>query len=207
MCSGRKPARQPHRVGRDGRRKVQMALNTCGLSHRSPNPAVLPCRGAPYGHWRWTSNAAPCMACTWVSAQGTDAGDETPRLRFLPNQTVCSAASARQRAPRGPPPWCPVISPIPRQRRRPVTLEASASAAYSAANRFSATVIDDVLDKLAGNCMFTSDRARARLQMCEDCRVVDAVQDTEAMHGLSVQTNDNAKKGNEGNEYSATPVP
>ena len=43
--------------------------------------------------------------------------------------------------------------------------------------------------------MFASERARRRLQMCEDCRVVDAVQDSEAMQaGLVLQPRDIADK-------------
>ena len=33
--------------------------------------------------------------------------------------------------------------------------------------------------------MFQSERAKRRLQMCEDCRVVDAVQDADAMLAAS----------------------
>lgn len=41
--------------------------------------------------------------------------------------------------------------------------------------------IDNILEKLAGHAMFQTGRARRRLQMCEDCRVADAVQDDDAM--------------------------
>ena len=57
-------------------------------------------------------------------------------------------------------------------------------------------MIDNILDKLSGHAMFQSDRARQRLQMCEDCRVIDAVQDAEAMQsgllfgGRPPKTND-----------------
>jgi ferredoxin len=43
------------------------------------------------------------------------------------------------------------------------------------------SVIDHVMSKLSGHSMFRDDRARQRLMMCEDCRVVDVVQDQEAM--------------------------
>jgi hypothetical protein len=38
-----------------------------------------------------------------------------------------------------------------------------------------------MLDKLQGHWMYQSERSRQRLKMCEDCRVVDAIQDPEAM--------------------------
>ena len=44
-----------------------------------------------------------------------------------------------------------------------------------------ASVIESMLTKLQYHSMFQSERARNRLKMCEDCRVVDVVQDEEAM--------------------------
>ena len=45
------------------------------------------------------------------------------------------------------------------------------------------SVIDKMLDKLKDHHMFGSQRALDRLKMCEDCRVVDIVEDPEAMGG------------------------
>ncbi|MCU7818364.1 MAG: 4Fe-4S binding protein [gamma proteobacterium symbiont of Lucinoma myriamae] len=44
-----------------------------------------------------------------------------------------------------------------------------------------ASVIETMLVKLQYHSMFQSERARNRLRMCEDCRVVDVVQDADAM--------------------------
>jgi hypothetical protein len=38
-----------------------------------------------------------------------------------------------------------------------------------------------MLLKLQDHAMFQSERARNRLRMCENCRVIDVVQDSEAM--------------------------
>ena len=43
------------------------------------------------------------------------------------------------------------------------------------------SVIDTMMQRLQGHWMFQDERARQRLMMCEDCRVIDAVQDPEAM--------------------------
>ncbi|MCK5360044.1 MAG: 4Fe-4S binding protein, partial [Gammaproteobacteria bacterium] len=43
------------------------------------------------------------------------------------------------------------------------------------------SVIDNMMKKLSGHWMFTDERAKQRLMMCEDCRVVDVVQDPEMM--------------------------
>lgn len=45
------------------------------------------------------------------------------------------------------------------------------------------SVIDNMLSKLHGHYMFQNDRARRRLTMCEDCRVIDIVQDQDAING------------------------
>ena len=45
------------------------------------------------------------------------------------------------------------------------------------------SVIDRMMNKLQGHYMFQNERALKRLTLCEDCRVVDIVQDQEAMNG------------------------
>jgi ferredoxin len=45
------------------------------------------------------------------------------------------------------------------------------------------SVIAKMQDKLKDHYMFASVRALDRLKMCEDCRVVDVMQDPEAMDG------------------------
>ncbi|MEJ2403462.1 MAG: 4Fe-4S binding protein [Candidatus Thiodiazotropha sp.] len=45
------------------------------------------------------------------------------------------------------------------------------------------SVIDNMLNKLKDHYMFQSERGRRRLTLCEDCRVIDIVQDQEAMQG------------------------
>ena len=42
-------------------------------------------------------------------------------------------------------------------------------------------VIDAMLEKLADHHMFQTERALRRLKMCDDCRVVDVVQDDDMM--------------------------
>jgi ferredoxin len=45
------------------------------------------------------------------------------------------------------------------------------------------SVIDNMRNKLKDHYMFQSERARRRLTLCEDCRVIDIAQDPEAMQG------------------------
>ena len=43
------------------------------------------------------------------------------------------------------------------------------------------SVIDNMMAKLEGHWMFSDERSRQSLMMCEDCRVVDVVQDQDMM--------------------------
>ena len=156
--------------------------------------------GAPYGRILVdTDKCTLCMGCTSVCPAGAlSAGDDTPRLVF--HEANCVQCSICANA-------CPErairlesrLLADPAVRRQPVTLHEEPPFCCVVCGSPFATrrVIDNILDKLAGHAMFQSDRARRRLQMCEDCRVVDAVQDAEAMQsgllGSPAQRSDNGK--------------
>jgi ferredoxin len=140
--------------------------------------------GAPYGEIAVDGGRCTlCLGCTSVCPAGAlNAGEGEPRLVFHESRCVqcgiCSAAcpeDAITLAPR----WLA----DPAQRRLPRTLhEEEPFCCVSCGKPFATRrVIDNILDKLAGHAMFQTDRARDRLRMCEDCRVVDAVQDESAM--------------------------
>ncbi|MCG6967133.1 MAG: 4Fe-4S binding protein [Chromatiaceae bacterium] len=144
--------------------------------------AILP--GAPYGRIQVDAERCTlCMSCTSVCpAQAVSAGDETPRLVFYEANCVQCSICANS---------CPERAITlearymadPEQRRQPVVLYEEPPFCCVVCGKPFATrrVIDNILAKLVGHAMFQSERARRRLQMCEDCRVVDAVQDSEAM--------------------------
>lgn len=123
------------------------------------------------------------MSCTSVCPAGAlSAGDDMPRLVF--HEANCVQCGICSNA-------CPETAirlesrllADPALRRQPATLHEEAPFCCVSCGKPFATrrVIDNILDKLAGHAMFQSERARRRLQMCEDCRVIDAVQDSEAM--------------------------
>lgn len=172
-------------------------LATLALDHlwqhsleRQPDFALPP--GAPYGEIRVDSERCTlCMACTSVCpAKALSAGDETPRLDFWESNCVqCGTCSSA----------CPESAITlnaryladPQLRRQPRTLNEEPPFCCVECGKPFATrrVIDNILGKLADHAMFSSERARRRLQMCEDCRVVDAVQDADAMQaGLKLQS-------------------
>ncbi len=140
--------------------------------------------GAPFGRVRVAGDRCTlCMACTSVCpASALVAGGDRPRLDFI--EVNCVQCGICYRA-------CPeqAISLEPRlnvdryARRRQLPLhEDEPFLCVSCGKPFaSRSVIDRMRGRLAEHPMFATERARRRLLMCDDCRVVDVVQDDEAM--------------------------
>ena len=125
-----------------------------------------------------------CMSCTSVCpSKAISAGNDVPKLEF--NEINCVQCGICESA-------CPerAITLEPRliadaqQRRGAVTLHEEEPFCCITCGKAFATksLIDNMTQKLAGHYMFKTERAKLRLMMCEDCRVVDVVQDEEAMH-------------------------
>ncbi len=158
--------------------------------------AITP--GAPYGRIEVDPDRCTlCMGCTSVCpALALSAGDDIPRLVFHESNCVqCSicANSCPERAITLEARWLA----DPEQRRQAVVLYEEPPFCCVACGKPFATrrVIDNILGKLEGHAMFQSERARRRLQMCEDCRVVDAVQDAEAMQAGLFRNKTNTPQG------------
>ena len=124
------------------------------------------------------------MSCTSVCpSKAVSAGNDVPKLEF--NEINCVQCGICESA-------CPerAITLEPRliadaqQRRGAVTLHEEEPFCCITCGKAFATksLIDNMTQKLAGHYMFKTERAKLRLMMCEDCRVVDVVQDEEAMH-------------------------
>jgi ferredoxin len=180
------------------RRLAQLAIDHL-WQHSPSRPESFPLpSGAPYGRLLVDAQRCTlCMSCTSVCPAGAlSAGEETPRLVFHEANCVQCGICANA---------CPETAirlearllAEPEQRRRArVLYEEPPFCCVSCGKPFATRrAIDNILQKLAGHAMFQTDRARSRLQMCEDCRVVDAVQDTEAMQsGLFVNPANSHKK-------------
>ena len=149
-----------------------------------PGHINLP-QGAPFGRIHVNADACTlCMGCASVCpAQAVRAGDETPRLLFQEANCVqcglCAAACPEQAIH-----LQPGFTTDPAVRRQSVVLhEEPPFHCVSCGKPFATrSIIDHMRTKLAGHAMFQSERAKRRLEMCDDCRVVDAVQDPEAMN-------------------------
>ncbi len=183
----------------DKRQLAGLALSRLWEESAGRPEAFALSTGAPYGRILVdTEKCTLCMACTSVCpARALSAGDETPRLVFHEANCVQCGICANA---------CPETAislesrllADPEKRRQPVTLHEEPPFCCVGCGKPFATrhVIDNILDKLAGHAMFQTDRARRRLQMCEDCRVVDAVQDVEAMQsGLAVDSTHRTENG------------
>ena len=178
------PAPATFAASSDKRQLATMALDYLWQQGSArPEAFDLPA-GAPYGRIQVDSEKCTlCMGCTSVCpAKALSAGNETPRLDFFESNCVQCGLCASA---------CPEHAITldaryladPEIRRRPQLLNEEPPFCCVECGKPFATrrVIDNLLDKLEGHAMFSSDRAKRRLQMCEDCRVVDAVQDTDAM--------------------------
>lgn len=175
----------------DKRQAASVALDHLWQQAPERSPVVALGDGAPYGRIVVDADRCTlCMSCTSVCpALAISAGNETPRLEFHETRCVqCGicASSCPEQAIRVEPRYLA----DPELRRRPVILHEEPPFCCVSCGKPFATrrVIDNILGKLQSHAMFQSDRARRRLQMCEDCRVVDAVQDKDAMQsGLTLQ--------------------
>nr|CAA6830088.1 MAG: Iron-sulfur cluster-binding protein [uncultured Thiotrichaceae bacterium] len=140
--------------------------------------------GSPFGRIKVDQDACTlCMACTTVCpASALSGGTDSPQLRMFPANCVqCGLCDT------GCPEKAITLEPLfiaNREVRNRTQLlhEEAAFHCISCGKAFaSQSIISTMLSKLQGHPMFQSERAQKRLKMCEDCRVVDAVQDDEAM--------------------------
>ena len=143
--------------------------------------------GAPFGSASISAERCTlCMACSGACPSGAlQAGGERPGIRFIEMNClqcgICVATCPEQAI------W---ISPrllFDREARRQARLlhEEPAFECIRCGKPFATRrIIDTVLERLQGNPMFASERARLRLQMCEDCRIADlALEDPELLAG------------------------
>lgn len=181
------------------RRLAGLALDHL-WQHSAQRPESFPVLpGAPYGRIHVDPEKCTlCMSCTSVCpAKAINAGDDNPRLVFHESNCVqCSicANSCPERAITLEPRYLA----NPEKRRQAVVLYEEPPFCCVECGKPFATrrVIDNILGKLEDHAMFQTERSKRRLQMCQDCRVVDAVQDTEAMQGGLFAAGPNLSKNN-----------
>ncbi len=170
------------------RRTIFLAMDHLA-KHAPTDIADTPLQtGAPFGAIAINQDKCTlCFSCVGVcpgKAIQDGSGSALPELRFIESKCLQCGACVDT---------CPedAITLAPRfvfdaeQRNRSVVINQDKPfACISCGKEFApATVIDKMTDKLKDHYMFGTERALNRLKMCEDCRVVDAVQDPEAFGG------------------------
>lgn len=180
------PALEPASFAPVGGKRQNAFVAIDHLYRQAPRPISLVSlpQGAPFGTAQVDDKACTlCMACVGnCPGQALQAGGESPRLQFVEANCVQCGICTHT---------CPedAIWISPRllfdeaARRAPRTLyEEPPFACVSCGKPFATRrVVDTLLSRLAGHPMFQGERARRRLMMCEDCRVIDIVQDPETM--------------------------
>ncbi len=168
----------------DKRQTAYLAIDYLhGQTGRAKAMVNLPA-GAPFGSAEVKAAACTlCLACVGVCpGKALQDGYDRPELRFIEANCVQCGLCTRT---------CPEdaisISPRllfePQERTKPRILHQDEPFCCPSCGKPFATrsVISKMLDKLKQHPMFQTERARRRLTLCDDCRVVDIVQDSEAM--------------------------
>jgi len=143
---------------------------------------------APFGRIQVdTELCTLCMGCTSVCpSSAVHAAGDLPRLLFTEvNCTQCGLCQSA--CPEQAIQLQPRLLTDPQQRRTAVVLNEESPFLCVSCNKPFATqsIINKIMAKVSGHSMFQSERAKQRLLMCEDCRVVDVVQDADAMLAAS----------------------
>ncbi len=166
------------------RQTVFMAIDHLYAQSQYKKPMIDLAAGAPFG--AATVDAGRCTLClSCVSAcpgKALQSGHDAPQIHFIESNCLQCGICTRT---------CPEdaiwISPrllFERQARSTARLlyEEEPFCCVACGKPFaSRSMIENMQKKLGQHPMFQSRRARDRLLMCEECRVVDVVQDADAM--------------------------
>ncbi|WP_428635025.1 4Fe-4S binding protein [Sedimenticola sp.] len=174
------------------RQVAYMAIDHLYEQAPRSRPMVSLTVGAPFGTAQVDANACTlCLACVGACpGKALLSGQDEPQLRFIEANCLQCGICTRT---------CPedAIWITPRllfdreQRNQTRLLHHESPFCCTGCGKPFATrsVIENMLKKLEGHWMFQDGRSRQRLTLCEDCRVVDIAQDTEAMaQGISGKT-------------------
>ena len=149
-----------------------------------PESMVTLTAGAPFGSASIDGSLCTlCMSCVDACpGKALQSGQDVPQVRFIESNCLqCGMCTVT----------CPeyAMSLSPRllfdqeERKQIKTLyEEPPFCCVSCGKPFATqSVINNMMAKLEGHWMFTDERSKQRLMMCEDCRVVDVIQDSDMM--------------------------
>lgn len=164
----------------DKRTVAYLAIGHLVEQSTKPQAVISLSAGSPFGRIMVDHDTCTlCMACTSVCpATAVTAGNGVPKLNF--NQSACVQCGICERA-------CPeqsislqaeLITDAGLRSQIKTLNEDQPFCCVSCGKAFATrSVIDVILAKLDGHHMFQGEREKNRLRMCEDCRVVDMIED------------------------------
>ena len=168
-----------------GKRQVAyMAIDHLFEQSTRARPMANLTVGAPFGTAQVDGKACTlCLACvTACPGQALMSGQDAPQLRFI--EANCLQCGICTRTCPEDAIWITPRLLFNRQERNKIRLlhEEPPFCCSGCGKPFATrSVIENMLKKLEGHWMFQDAKARRRLTLCEDCRVVDIVQDPAAM--------------------------
>jgi ferredoxin len=174
--------------GMGGKRQTAyLAIDHLHAQAESPASSVNLSEGAPFGMAEVDGNACTlCFSCVSACPGKAllTAGEGVPQLQFI-EENCLQCGMCTQICPEDAISISPrlLFDPAPRKARRKLHEEAPYLCTSCGKPFATRSVIDNMLEKLKGHYMFQDERARRRLTMCEDCRVIDIVQDPDAING------------------------
>ena len=175
----------------DKRQRLFQAIDHLhGQAPKRP-PSVSLEAGAPFGTVTISEQRCTlCQACTSACPAGAlQAAGEQPGIRFIEASClqcgICTATCPEDAI------WTSPRLLFDRNARREARMlhQEPPFACVRCGKPFATRrIIDTVLERLQGNPMFATEQARQRLQMCEDCRVIDmAHSDPEQLTGQPLE--------------------
>ncbi|MEJ2691696.1 MAG: 4Fe-4S binding protein, partial [Candidatus Thiodiazotropha sp.] len=182
------PIRSAAFSGIGGKRQtLHMAIDHLYQQAERAKPMASLSVGAPLGTADVDGKACTlCFSCVGACPGKAlqTGGEGTPQLLFIEENCLQCGLCTRT---------CPedaiwitprvLFDAQARKRKRKLHEEAPFFCAACGKPFATRSVIDNMRNKLQGHYMFQSERARRRLTLCEACRVIDIVQDQEAMNG------------------------
>jgi len=168
------------------RQALFMAIDHLHDQAGRPRPVAPLSVGAPFGTAEVDGKRCTlCMACVGACpGRALQHGGQTPELGFIESACIQCGICTRT---------CPedAIWITPRllfdreaRNRKRVLCEDQPFCCTACGRPFATrSVIENTLAKLRGHWMFQDERARRRLTLCDNCRVVDAVQDPALLNG------------------------
>lgn len=170
------------------RNAIYQAIDHLYQQSTKPQEQIELPAGAPFGTAMIDSDSCTlCLACVGAcpgKALQDGSNREVPEVFFIESHciqcNVCTLTCPEQAIEITP----RIIFDREKRNRARALNQDTPFACISCGKPFAPTsVIAKMTEKLKDHYMFQGDRALDRLKMCEDCRVVDIVQDDAAMSG------------------------